>query len=210
MADTVKVSTLLASTIYTHTGPWSPDTRSSPTLAFLEKYTKMILSGDLSDPFHTWYAPSSVFHNTDGVDYVGGEEIWEWIKKLFGPFERLGEPDESRIVRLLPQSFHIQEAPGPISKGAEVKMPSRKPDELGQNAEVGLQKADLVLYEHVMVFYLQGRKPSEEGIPVRRAMEFAIGKSESEGQGMDGLQIWRGKVWWDTSVLKKEIESKGK
>ena len=30
-----------------------------------------------------------MFHDTSGVDYVGGEAIWKWIAGLFAPFDKI-------------------------------------------------------------------------------------------------------------------------
>ena len=165
-------------TVYIHSGPWDASSRSYPALEFLEAYTSKIKSCDLSGPFEAWYAPSTVFFNADGKVYRGGQVVWEWIGKLFAPYRKMGEQDESQVARLVVDSELV--------------------DQTGHR-----RKGDLILYEHVMVFY---PKLGGEGIPVRRMMEFVVGESEVAGQGTKGLQIWQGKVWWDTAVLQGEME----
>ncbi len=58
----------------------------------------------------------------------------------------------------------------------------------------------------MMVFYPKEDTLKELGIPVRRTIEFVSGPSEVEGQGTDGLQYYVGKTFWDTNVLKFELE----
>ncbi|MCJ1375023.1 hypothetical protein MMC20_006257 [Loxospora ochrophaea] len=147
----------------------------------------MVMACDFSSgPFHAWYAPSAVFYNGGGQTYAGGETIWAWIHDLFGPFEKMGELSEQRVSRLIPQHGSIAEA----SEGDTIRV------------------RNVIVYEHVLVFYLKDEGMRGEGIPVRRMMEFVVGPSEIEGQGTDGLQIWQGKVWWDTAVLAREVEKR--
>jgi hypothetical protein len=69
-----------------HRGAWDSSTRKNELFRFIEKYATKVDSGDLSTPFHEWYAPSSQFHDTDGTVYVGGEAIWNFMKRQFGAF----------------------------------------------------------------------------------------------------------------------------
>jgi hypothetical protein len=54
-------------------------------------------------------------------------------------------------------------------------------------------------------YYLKGDKVS---IEVPRMFLFEIGKDE-DGEGWDGLQIFRVKLYFDTSLLVGEIEKEG-
>ena len=185
------------SKVFTHIGTWNSSSCSNPTLRFLEAYTSKITSRDSSGPFHSWYAPSAVFFNGDGKIYQGGPVIWEWVAELFRPFKKLGEGPE-RVVRLLEKQVPLQ-LPG------EARGASLKPGQIESGP-----MADLVMYEHVMVFYPKSKElqGNGEGISVRRMMEFVIGESEVEGQGTHGHQIWQGKVWWDRAVLGNELEKR--
>ena len=186
------------SRVVTHVGPWNTSSRSHPTLQFLEAYTAKIKSRDSSGHFHSWYAPSAVFYNGDGAVYRGGLAIWEWIAELFGPFEKLDEDTETRVIRLLERQVPLQPA-GEV-QSARLDTSQAKSGQMG----------DLILFEHIMVFYPKSKelRGDGKGIPVRRMMEFVIGESEVEGQGTHGRQIWQGKVWWDTAVLGRELEKR--
>lgn len=169
--------------LVTHRGSFSPSTRSVPALAFYEKYAKHVQAIDLAGPFSDFYAPSAVFFNGDGETYRGGSAIWEWMKVLFGPFERLGF--EHEVIRVLP----LEDDDGGAVRGSEERW--------------------RILTEHVMIAYLKGDLAGE-GIPARRAMSWVVGPSEEEGTGTDGLQWFEGKVWWDMAVLGREVERRKK
>jgi hypothetical protein len=68
----------------------------------------------------------------------------------------------------------------------------------------GHEKGDRLIHQQDMVFFPKEGKKSDVGIPVRRTIEFVSGPSEVEGQGVDGLQYYVGKTFWDTRILKKE------
>jgi hypothetical protein len=86
--------------IFTHHGPWNDHSRQSPTLRFLEKYTKTIDSLDLtSTPSSKFYAPFAKFYDTKGDIHSSGPYIWDCMKRLFTPFDRVRhEIVEVRIV----------------------------------------------------------------------------------------------------------------
>lgn len=168
----------MASTInLTHRGSLGPSTRFVPALAFYEKYANHVRAIDLSGPFSNFYAPSAIFFNGDGKIYHGGNAIWEWMKDLFGPFERL--EFEHEVIRVLPL-------------------------EDDDDTEGRSKERWRILTEHVMIAFLKGELAGE-GIPVRRAMSWVLGPSEEEETGTDGLQWFEGKVWWDTAVVGREV-----
>ncbi|KAI0259027.1 hypothetical protein BC834DRAFT_908311 [Gloeopeniophorella convolvens] len=139
---------------------------------------------DSHGPFSRWCAPSAVFYNGDGVVlYEGGERIWTWMHDLFSPFERLDVQIEESRARVLEGVVTLKPGVGVLAEDG---------DELGQGGEK-------------VVFYPRDSALRGEGIPVRRMMEFVIGEPEEAGQGTDGRQFWRGKVWWDTIVLAHEL-----
>lgn len=168
--------------IFTHRGALGPTTRSVPALAFFEKYVNHVQAIDLAGPFSDFYAPSAVFFNGDGKIYRGGNAIWEWMKDLFGPFERLDFDHE--VIRVLP--FDDDD------------------DTTGRSKDKWR-----ILTEHVMTAYLKGELAGQ-GIPLRRDMSWVVGPSEEEGTGTDGLQWFEGKVWWDTAVLGQEVDRRQK
>ncbi|KAI0259668.1 hypothetical protein BC834DRAFT_904921 [Gloeopeniophorella convolvens] len=188
--------------ILSHRGKWSAASRAHPALRFLEQYTNMVRDCDLGShgPSSRWYAPSAVFYNGDGVVYQGGEHIWTWMHDLFGPFERLGAQIEESRARVLEGVVTLKPGVGVLAEDG---------DEPGQDGEgvsdPSIKKGDLVIYEHVIVFYPRDEALRGEGIPVRRMMEFVVGEPEEAGQGTSERQFWRGKVWWDTVVLAREL-----
>ena len=145
-----------------------------------------------------------MFYDTESTDYVGGEKIYEWIKELFAPFEEIEEGGNERTVRVFEGDVLVEKGVGVVAEGFE-------PESGVVAAEK--QKADLVIYEHIMIFHLRGDRLRgdrlrRDGIPAKRMMEFVVGKSEVEGQGTDGMQIWRGKVWWDKSGFMKNVDKR--
>ena len=69
----------------------------------------------------------------------------------------------------------------------------------------GHEKGDRLIHQQDMVFYPRHGKEKKVGIPVRRTLEFVSGPAEIEGQGVDGLQYYIGKTFWDSNVLTKEL-----
>src|ERR1039457_3480831 len=95
--------------VFTHRGPWNEASRQSPALRFIEQYASIVDSLDLSTtPYSAFYSPSAIFHYTNGDVYTSGPQIWEWMKRLFSPFDKLqhelvevrviSETDESQVV----------------------------------------------------------------------------------------------------------------
>lgn len=39
-----------------------------------------------------YYSKDVVFHNQNGAEYYGGDQMWAWMKRLFGEFGRLQHP----------------------------------------------------------------------------------------------------------------------
>ncbi|KAJ5589626.1 hypothetical protein N7537_012304 [Penicillium hordei] len=67
----------------TATGP------KTPAQSFYQQYATALTAKDLSDgDIPQFYADNAVFHNQNGVDY-SGDQIWPWIKQLFGQFEKV-------------------------------------------------------------------------------------------------------------------------
>ena len=59
-----------------------------------------------------------------------------------------------------------------------------------------------------MVFFPKEGKMKEIGVPVKRTIKSVSGPSEVEGQGVDGLQYYVGKTFWDSSILEKELKQR--
>lgn len=74
----------------------------------------------------------------------------------------------------------------------------------------GHEKGDRLIHQQDMVFFPKGKDGvKEEGIMVRRQIEFISGPAEVEGQGTDGLQYFVGKTFWDTNVLREGLAKRG-
>jgi hypothetical protein len=67
----------------------------------------------------------------------------------------------------------------------------------------GHEKGDRLIHQQDMVFFPKDGVGKGKGIAVRRTIEFVSGPSETQGQGVDGLQYYVGKTFWDTGVLAK-------
>jgi hypothetical protein len=71
----------------THSGPFTPKSRESPVLRFLERYFRLLESLDFTTmATTTFHAPSSEFYDSKGDVTLGREAIWKRIKQLLGPF----------------------------------------------------------------------------------------------------------------------------
>lgn len=67
----------------------------TPAQWFLVAYATVVNVGGYNDPASSglrFYAPSVKYHNTNGVVYYGGEQMWDWMKELFEPFEKMEHP----------------------------------------------------------------------------------------------------------------------
>lgn len=71
----------------------------------------------------------------------------------------------------------------------------------------GHERGDRLIHQQDMVFFPRQGPKKEDGIPVRRTIEFVSGPSEVDGQGTDGLQYYVGKTFWDTNTLAKAKEA---
>lgn len=165
-------------TLFTYQGSWNADTRTVPALAFVEKYALTVDALDLTAPFSDWYAPNSVFHNSDGITYRGGGEIWTWMKSLFSPFSAL----HHQVERI--HAFDEETT----FKGAAVS-------------------ATRIILEAKTAFTVKGL-PGDTPIVVPRLLQFLVGASEEDDQGTDGLQILEASVWWDSGSLQKQIQAR--
>ena len=44
---------------------------------------------------------------------------------------------------------------------------------------------------------------------IPRVLMFLVGKSDVDGQGIEGMQILEAKIWWASGVLQKAVMAKG-
>jgi hypothetical protein len=154
-------------------------TEDTPELAFIEKYVAKVDSLDLSSPFHDWYSPDCKFYNTNGTLYEGGENVWMWMRGLFGAFTAVKH--DIHTIRLI--------------KATEEEW---KPE----------SEASWVYFETTTSFTPKLAKGLDGPIKVPRLLVFLVGKSEVEGLGTDGYQILEAKTWWDTAVFNKSANKK--
>jgi hypothetical protein len=168
----------------TYHGSFSPTTRAIPTISFIEKYSRAVDTLSLSSPYHSWYAPTAIFHNANGTVYSGGDAIWTWMRGLFSPFIAINH--DIKTIRV----FGARE--GEISGG-----------KIEVEGEVG--DAEWVVLETETSFWLKDGKLRGEAVKVPRLLMFLVGPSEV-GMGTDGLWILDARVWWDSGVLSAEVE----
>jgi hypothetical protein len=69
---------------------WEQDGPSTPSQRFFKEYVETVDSKgyDIGSGLK-YYSPDVTFHNQNNAVYHGGEEMWAWMKKLFGVFERI-------------------------------------------------------------------------------------------------------------------------
>lgn len=68
----------------------SKDGPSTPTQRFFRQYVDAVDSkGYNVGSGLKFYSKDVTFHNQNNAVYHGGEEMWAWMKKLFGVFERI-------------------------------------------------------------------------------------------------------------------------
>ena len=69
---------------------WTANGPTTPTQRFFHQYASTVDSkGYNSGSGLKFYSPTVTFHNQNGAVYHGGDEMWAWMKKLFGVFSRI-------------------------------------------------------------------------------------------------------------------------
>ncbi|KAF4458695.1 hypothetical protein FALBO_14566 [Fusarium albosuccineum] len=69
---------------------WERDGPTTPTQRFFKQYVDAVDSrGYDSGSGLKFYSEDVIFHNQNNAVYHGGDEMWAWMKKLFGVFERI-------------------------------------------------------------------------------------------------------------------------
>lgn len=169
----------MTSSLVHHGGFVKSLTDEVPALAFLQKYVTKVDSLDLSSPFYDWYSPSAKFYNTNGTVYDGGENIWMWMRDLFGAFSAVKH--DIHTIRLF--------------KATEEEW---KPE----------SEASWVWFDTTTSFTPKVSEGLHGPIKVPRFLGFLVGRSEVEGQGTDRYQILQAKTWWDTAVFARSANNK--
>lgn len=69
---------------------WEKNGPQTPTQKFFKQYVAAVDSrGYNVGSGLKFYSKDVIFHNQNNAEYHGGEEMWAWMKKLFGVFERI-------------------------------------------------------------------------------------------------------------------------
>ncbi|KAH6695695.1 hypothetical protein F5X68DRAFT_227665 [Plectosphaerella plurivora] len=77
-------------TSYISGAQWEKDGPTTPVQRFFKEYVDAVDSrGYDSGSGLKFYSKDVTFHNQNNAVYHGGDEMWAWMKKLFGVFERI-------------------------------------------------------------------------------------------------------------------------
>jgi hypothetical protein len=88
-------------TSFTHSGPFSAESRKHAAFNFLEKYSAIVDSCNLTGtPSSAFYSPVAIFRDTKGDVHIGGDVIWNGMSRLFSPFSKIHH--EVVELRVLP------------------------------------------------------------------------------------------------------------
>jgi hypothetical protein len=69
---------------------WTANGPTTPAQRFFHQYVSAVDSkGYNTGSGLRFYSPTVTFHNQNGAVYHGGDEMWAWMKKLFGVFSRI-------------------------------------------------------------------------------------------------------------------------
>jgi hypothetical protein len=75
---------------YVSAPTWDATGPQTPVQQFFKKYVDTVDSyGFNHGSGLRFYAKDVIFHNQNNAQYNGGDEMWAWMKRLFGQFERL-------------------------------------------------------------------------------------------------------------------------
>ncbi|RDW77526.1 hypothetical protein BP6252_05579 [Coleophoma cylindrospora] len=174
---------------FEHKGSFPDDhSRENHALRFMEHYVSRIDSADYKCSYLPYYHPQAVFHDTTGVDYVGGPAIWEWISGLFGPMSKIEMETVETLVISKPNGTHV----------LYMELMSH----FWLKSRAGLPPIDI---PRSMVFTL-GPAAGEHGEEA----------DQEKGIGFEGLQIVDARLYYDRSLLlphlvksKQEVEKFG-
>lgn len=190
-----------------HRGPFDESTRKIPALRFFEAYLDM--AQDLariaaSDTFLEWFSPSAAVIDRDGYVWRSPKTILGGMQKILGWAKMRVEHKETKLlsgVVLLRPGIGVVDIADGFSGEKAVEF---------KNEVAGDIRGDIILCEHVVYFTPKLPDGSQgKEIGVSRMIEFINGPAEVSGQGTYGRQHWKGKVWWDSDVLKSEMKKMG-
>jgi hypothetical protein len=171
-----------------HSGPYSPQTRLSPRLRFLEEYASKVEAAPTtplsSIPSTRYYLPTATFYNTNGVIYQGADAIWTWMTGLFAPLEYIHHDYISFL------EFERNVA----------------------GTETGESKKQWVIYnEGIRCLRMKGwESEGREELRIPIFMMFVLEEAAEEGVGTNGLGFKEVSIWWDEKVLMDAIKNKEK
>jgi hypothetical protein len=169
-----------------HSGPYSPQTRLSPRLRFLEEYASKVEAAPTttlsSIPSTRYYLPSATFHNTNGVVSQGADAIWTWMTGLFAPLEYIHHD----YISFLEFERNVTDK------------------ESGESKTQWVIHNQAVRCLRMKGWESEGRK--EVRIPI--FMTFVLEEAPGEGVGSDGLGLKEVSIWWNEKVLMDSIKNK--
>ncbi|KAK6207704.1 hypothetical protein QIS74_12785 [Colletotrichum tabaci] len=77
-------------TSYISGAQWEKDGPTTPAQRFFQQYVNAVDSrGYDTGSGLKFYSSDVTFHNQNNAVYHGGDQMWVWMKKLFGVFERI-------------------------------------------------------------------------------------------------------------------------
>lgn len=69
---------------------WTANGPTTPAQRFFHQYVSAVDSKDYNTGSGLkFYSPTVTFHNQNGAVYHGGDEMWAWMKNLFGVFSKI-------------------------------------------------------------------------------------------------------------------------
>lgn len=79
----------LVSRVYTPS-TWDNSGAQTPAQRFFKKYVDTVDSHGFNHGSGLqFYSNEVIFHNQNNAQYNGGDEMWAWMKRLFGQFEKM-------------------------------------------------------------------------------------------------------------------------
>ncbi|KAE8361669.1 hypothetical protein BDV27DRAFT_147623 [Aspergillus caelatus] len=138
---------------------WVAKGPQSPAQEFFKNYVDTVDANGFENGSGTrFYAKDAIFHNQNNAQYHGGDEMWAFMKKLFGGFRRMRhdfinvfeiENDDSTI-QLISQNVRNIWMPGNETDQPSVSIPMSWICQIGPADEPGtvngLQYKEVWLY----------------------------------------------------------------
>jgi len=143
---------------------WRKGSFETASQRFFAEYAKTVDNyGFTSGSGSRFYGKDVVFHNQNNVDYHGSDQMWSWMKQIFGQFEHLRHDihwawdieqtnGESKLIVQMTRNIWIK---GSHAKEPEVSAPAMFICTIGPadhpDAFEGLQFKEVWLYWDTML-----------------------------------------------------------